>query len=1206
MKTTLLISILLLYHMRLFSQTGDDGWNHRNLLAFDKNVEAARKSLTFSPGFNTQGKIHFQALINPDLPYKGGMIYHDGDFNLNYLISYKPKGHHSGTENEPEHHIPDYSGWHEQIVYYDGLGKPVQVTDVRSTPYEADLITPIRYDDLFRKNHDYLPYPLKQSGENGPGGFRSQGVAEQIEFNNYFFQDEGDYARKSLTYDQSPLHVVEKEYPPGKVWNLGSGNPIAFMRSTNTTEEVFQLKVKPDQSLEVTGYYEPGKLKKVTTFDENEHAVNDYYNLQGNKILSERSNGDTKVRTYFVYDVKNRLSYVISPAAAVYLISNTIYSPDTDWIKNLCYHYEYDTKHRLKSKKLPGSESIYIVYNQKNLPVLTQDGNQRNVHQWSFIKYDVFNRQVISGIYQHSEPVLQEMMQALVNSASRPFEEYLHASNESHGYSNLSFPNISENTEVLTVKYYDDYEALALLEDSSRLLFRDSEIPFLYPAIPMCKGKITVEKTKIIEQTGFTAPRLWTNTVYYYDKQGNILQRIQNHHFLENYLITSSTYNSSGELVTRAETLNTSYDTISIIYNTHYNISGRILMQTSAIIGQEEVVMVKNTFNELGKLKQKQIHSNNGSDFIQDKDIRHNIRDWIECINDVDTPGNDFFSEKIDYVSGSSPVFNGNISSLKWRSAKFNELNEYQFEYDEMNRLSSAVHTGQGQYHEIPANYDLNGNILSLVRTTGESQIIDNLIYTYVGNKIKSIHDQTGTVFQNNGFRDNGAFEDIEYFYDLNGNLKKDLNKQIESIDYNHLNMPQRLEIIDENHRLIENIYDGSGKKVRKQIRTNFRPESAVDYLGNFVFENGIFQYCLTEEGRILKKDSVYEYQYFFKDHLGNVRLVYDEHGNIWQDNSYYPFGMQIDNLSFSVDNIFQNNYLFNSKELNQDFDLNWYDYGARFYDPVIGKWHVQDPLAENFYDISPYTYVTNNPVNAIDPDGRYLLFISGLRLFHAKADQLSQLGGYKIHRQDVYNYWSTPKNTFGKAVDLVSFYKQLYRDENVGFTSGSSYWNSTGAIRSKEGELKAELFHKMVISGEITLEKGETIKIISHSQGGAHAAGFAKKLSSYLDSEGNPLYKIQVSEYITPHQPEQFSHPDNIPGFQYSHPGDKISSDAPDWLPNGGSRYQAIKGIDKFFGGDIMGGIGQPPCQGPLGNRCGHFATDNLDFIINAKQKNK
>lgn len=270
-------------------------------------------------------------------------------------------------------------------------------------------------------------------------------------------------------------------------------------------------------------------------------------------------------------------------------------------------------------------------------------------------------------------------------------------------------------------------------------------------------------------------------------------------------------------------------------------------------------------------------------------------------------------------------------------------------------------------------------------------------------------------------------------------------------------------------------------------------------------------------------------------------------------------------------------------------------------------RWLSIDPLADKYPSLAPYTFVANTPINAIDPDGRYIIFINGLRTSKGNADQQKWIGGGRIHKTDVYDYWRTGKgetNAFGRSVDLVDYFQNKYDDTNIGFTSGSSHWNSQASQRSNEGVVKAETFHNMVQAGDITLKAGETIKIISHSQGGAHSAGYAKKLMSYKDAKGNALYNVEIIEYITPHQPTDINHPNGILGIQYSHPSDAVSSKAPWWMPNGGSTYGHINNINEFYGGDIMGGKGQPPLTGATGNRNGHNVTDNDEFIKKSEKQ--
>jgi RHS repeat-associated protein len=141
-------------------------------------------------------------------------------------------------------------------------------------------------------------------------------------------------------------------------------------------------------------------------------------------------------------------------------------------------------------------------------------------------------------------------------------------------------------------------------------------------------------------------------------------------------------------------------------------------------------------------------------------------------------------------------------------------------------------------------------------------------------------------------------------------------------------------------------------------------------------------------------------YEYHLKDHLGNVRMAFaDKDGDgyiepfnvnpnepnsgggdgaawnltdteILQESHYYPFGMAMDGDWQNIVNGPENNYLYNGKERNSDFGLDWSDYGARYYDAAIGRWGQVDPMAELMASYSPYTYTFNNPIKYNDPSG--------------------------------------------------------------------------------------------------------------------------------------------------------------------------------------------------------------------------------------------
>lgn len=225
-------------------------------------------------------------------------------------------------------------------------------------------------------------------------------------------------------------------------------------------------------------------------------------------------------------------------------------------------------------------------------------------------------------------------------------------------------------------------------------------------------------------------------------------------------------------------------------------------------------------------------------------------------------------------------------------------------------------------------------------------------------------------------FKDNGMTATIEegnsvtheMKYDISGNMIEDKNKNIK-IRYNVLNLPVSVVWAGTGDSLNWD-YAANGAKLRKTVYDNGVVVKTVDYVSGFVYESNQIAFFPTEEGRVKRRyNGTWLYTFDYKDHLGNVRVTYSDSNNdgtaeVLEESAYYAYGLRIEGLSTSNPN---NKFTYNGKELEDDHGLNWYHYGARYYDPQLGRWHVVDPLSEYY---TPYEFVGNDPINFRDPNG--------------------------------------------------------------------------------------------------------------------------------------------------------------------------------------------------------------------------------------------
>lgn len=170
-----------------------------------------------------------------------------------------------------------------------------------------------------------------------------------------------------------------------------------------------------------------------------------------------------------------------------------------------------------------------------------------------------------------------------------------------------------------------------------------------------------------------------------------------------------------------------------------------------------------------------------------------------------------------------------------------------------------------GHFNEKGITYDKNGNILTLQRRNSNT-LIDNLTYTYSGNKLNKVTDASANAM---GLTD-GANLTVEYTYDPVGNMTSDKNKKV-TVTYNHFNLPE--EVLKENGDYVRFTYDAAGIKRKIESKTGSVIQNR-DYVGNFVFVNGQLEHIIHPEGRVVIESGIPKYEYYLKDHLGNVRQV--------------------------------------------------------------------------------------------------------------------------------------------------------------------------------------------------------------------------------------------------------------------------------------------------------------------------------------------
>ena len=702
-------------------------------------------------------------------------------------------------------------------------------------------------------------------------------------------------------YEESPWGRPLLMTDAGIAWKEHPVQTVYTLNRASGEYSCRQYKAGSDGTLQDAGMYPSGTLEAVKTTDEDGKVSYTFTDKRQRTVLTRLKQGDETYDTYYVYDAEGNLGFVLQP----------MYQSHAN-LDLYAFRYEYDAMQRCISKKLPGAEPVEYEYDSCDRLSFSQDGNQRPAGRWTYYLYDAFGRLTEQG--------------------------------------ECSSKNLSSGRTAHVRNFYDGYAAFreATGYDSA---FHDDTSGYAHGALT---GSVTTS-------FGSDTPVF---KAYYYDNKGRTVKVVESN-LLGGYettgtvytltdkpLTVTHTHTGSGKL-TRTETYAYTYDHADRLSRVEHTLDGA------------KVTLVANTYDEWGRLSSRTFHGSSTNSLA----YTYNIRGWLTEI------GGGKFTQDLYYNTGNgTPCYNGNISSMTWKTGNESNIRGYKFDYDGVNRLASAMYgetasidSNTDRFTERVTGYDSNGNITGLQRY-GQTSVagyglVDNLSFTLDGNRLNRVDDATTASAYNGSFEfKDGASQAGEYTYDANGNLTKDLNKNIIDIQYNVLNLPSAVTFADGS--VISYLYSADGVKLRT-VHTINGTATTTDYCGNVVYENGVARLLLTEVGYITLSDK--KYHYYLQDHQGNNRVVVNQSGSVEETNHYYPFG----GVFASSGNV--QPYKYNGKELDTKKGLDWYDYGARRHDAALGRFTTVDPMAEKYYSTNPYAYCLNNPINFIDPTGQFV-----------------------------------------------------------------------------------------------------------------------------------------------------------------------------------------------------------------------------------------
>ncbi|WP_160715435.1 DUF6443 domain-containing protein [Chitinophaga solisilvae] len=676
----------------------------------------------------------------------------------------------------------------QTTTYVDGLGRMLQTVTKGGGLNGKDLVLPYTYNPLGDEEFQYLPY-VSQTANTSDGKFKpdpftgQQAFYKDTVFNPGMAEEKVYYSQTD--YEMSHLNRINKQYAPGNSWSKsGAGHPTGKEYLVNkVNDSVVIWNMSPTATLPAyAGYFPEGDLYKDVTVNEEGLRMVEYRDKDNHIVLKriqlESSPGTAHMgwlSTYYVYDRSGKMRYVIPPLAVAVIVGKWNLDAVSE---ELCYAYRYDGRDRMVIRKIPGADSVEMVYDVRDRLVFTRDAILKKQQQWVVNFYDNLNRPIEIALYNstatrdqlqgqmslvtgaqkqldytfpgtadlvtavHDRPVYEATNSITVlqgfetgnnETVALEIKEGINNGGLSMAVSN-PLPDIKPaDLTPLLFNFYDNYTFTgakpAVTTDFDKPKPGSNPNPVQVAATNMTRGYVTGQKVRVL------GTDQWLTSTRYYDENGNVIQVI-NENISGGTDAVTSMYDFSGKVLST--------------YSRHTNIRSSTNPQTtlltmfsfdeeqrlSAIKKQlnndaaNEKIIAAFTYLPLGMMKSKRLGVT-GSSQLEELTYRYNARGWLTSINREyfeERSNTGHFAEIISFDRGfKDPAFNGNISGVQWKGWNDKQAKAYGYSYDNSSRLTNANFSQQNtgstswtsdkaDYSTRWVNYDANGNITKMAQ----------------------------------------------------------------------------------------------------------------------------------------------------------------------------------------------------------------------------------------------------------------------------------------------------------------------------------------------------------------------------------------------------------------------------------------------------------------------------------------------------------